>query len=596
MTRFFAISIALAFAWSAAAEIEVPDYEKQIAAKQREVERLDRQDPYSAAQASRDLDQLRHDAAEALAAFGERALDEEYDLALAEQLLERGQDIDQVDELALLATRIADIRSEVVLRHSQASYTYERLSGDPDIHRQVDAWFELLEEYRDLVRWHEVDREIKKIHDRIGKKIFPLLIGDGEAAMVAGDHRRAAQRYEAAIEVKPKAEDLQARAHTARDYCRADELAEEAEALLDADEHEFVRAIELYDEALALHEDHTPLVEGRDLANRRGIEVLLADAARAHDRRKDLEASQLLQRARSLSTTHAPTLAALDEAEAVYGEALARRLAARGDEYAGYDDHARAYVEYALAEAVYDGATVEQRMDDALARITKDLHYTVAVTPPAHGDVSGWGDLSSSFFEALRPRMESALDGTDLHAGVTFRNPNGADAVVSGEFRSFDVALDYGDENWCKARLDASLEIQIQPDGIDAPITQLLTYSNTHEGYPADEAPEGTDPTQVVPDDDACIQEILDALADQTRDAVLAHVRTHGDRWKVHFEQQHANWQNAQGIADLLLLLLSDPCHSKEAADWARAELRTRWGLRWDDRSADLEHIRLLTR
>lgn len=594
MKMIFAISIALAFAWSAAAEIEVPDYEKQIAAKQREVEKLDRQDPYSAAEASRELDQLRHDAAEALAAFGERALDEEYDLALAEQLLERGQDIEQVGELATLATRIADIRSDVILRHSQGSYTYERLSGDPDFHRQVDTWFELLEEYRDLVRWHEVDREIKKIHDRIGKKIFPLLIGDGEAAMVAGDHHRAALRYEAAIEVKPRAEDLQARAKTARNYCRADELADEAEALLDADEHEFARAIELYDEALALHEGHPPLLQGRDLANQRGIEVLLAEASRAHDRSEDLEASRLVLRARALITSHAPTHAALDEAEASYREALSLQLADRGDEYAGYGDHARAYVEYALAAAVHGDVGVGQRMDDALARVSENLHYEVAIHPPSPGDVTGWGDIAGAFFEALQPRVEGTLDGAQYHASVSYRDRGKSDAVVTAEFRSFDVALDYGDGNWCKAQLDASLEIQIHPKSTGESSTQLLTYSNTLEGVDGD-AP-GHDPTEVVPDDDACIQEMVDALAALASDAIVLHVHTHGDRWKTHFEQQGANWQTAYGAEDLLLLLLSEPAHSEAAVAWAREELRIRWGLRWDDRSADLEHIRLLTR
>jgi hypothetical protein len=595
------ILLALATAAPAAAELDVPDFEKEIAKKERAASKLDRQDPAAAEVARQELEQLRLDAAAELARYGERALDEEYDLALAEKLLERGQDIALRDELAQLAMHIVDIREDVLHRHAQGALTYERLSAKGAA-QDTDGWFELRKEYRDLVRWHEVDRGIKKLHDRSGKELFPRLLDRGDADMAAGNHRRAVELYEAADEIRPGAEGLPARLRTARDRCRADELAAEAEALLDTGGRAFGRAIELYDEALGLNEGHPPLLDGREIAVQRGVVVLLEDAARAHADSKDLEALQLVDRARALSTPHGPTHAATAEAEGVYRESLSRHLVIRGDEYAGYGNHAQAYVDYALAAAIHDGAGVDRRMDDALSHITEALPYTVVLEPPALGDANSWGDLAGAFSKALRPRIDEALDGPRYHVDMSSRGVDGADAVVSGEFRSFDVTLDCGEGNWCKAQLEASLEIGFHKAISGTSDRQLLMYSSTHEGYD-DEPLEGVgaagperDPAEILPDDDACIREMIGALADQARDAILAHVHTHGDRWKVHFEQQHPNWQTAYGAEDLLLLLLSDPARSEAAADWAAEELLRRYGLRWSDRSADLEHIRPLTR
>ncbi len=547
--------LALATAAPAAAEIEVPDFEKEIAKKAREAGKLERQDPAAAEVAQQELEQLRQDAAAELARFGERALDEEHDLALAERLLQRGQDIADLDALLQLAVRIVDIREDVRVRHTSGKHTYERLCASADTARDDEAWFALFDEYRDLVHWYRVDRTIKKVHDGVCERVYPLLVARGDADMEAGDCRQAIQRYEVAAEIDPGDDGLRTRLRTSTDCLRDDELKTEALALLE-------------------------------------------DASRAHANGRDLEALQMVDRARSLSFSHEPTRAALDEAFDLYRVPVGDRLVARGDEYAGYGYHAQAYMEYVLAAAVSDRVDVARRLDDALSRSREHVHYQVAIAPSSQGAVTGWGDIAGAFSAALGQRMEDSLDDPQYHASVTSDGHEGADAAVTGEYRAFDVALEFSSETRggaevtrCKAQLDASLEIQIHQHSTGLSSSQLLTYSNSYEGFCADEPVEGED---AIPGDDACIDELVGGLADQARDAIVGHVHTHGDRWKAHFEQLHPNEQTAHGVEDIARLLLSEPAYSEAEADWAVQELLRRTGLRWEDQSVDFQAIRPL--
>lgn len=723
MRWILTLALALAVASPAAAELDVPNYEKQISKKEKEIKKLTRKDPEAAATAEQELEQLRRDSAVGLAQFGQRALDEEHDLELAEELLERGSEIVQVDDLVALATRIAEIREDVIARHADGTHTYERLAEDKDTQSQKGAWFRLFEEYRYLVLWNEVDKKITKVHAKIGKKVFSLLVAQGDEDMEAEEYRQAMERYEAAAEIKPRKKDLLAKLQTARDYHRANELGIEAKALLDADKRNYDEAISLYHQALSLHSGYAPLVDGLDLANQRGIEVLMEDAAATYGKKQFIESLRILVRAKALSTTHQPTNEALAEMDGNYRETAGTRLMARGDQYAADGYHAQAYAEYELADAVSSRVDVDQRLRDAHAAAMELVPYEMVIAAPSNGGHTGWGSIGMAFSMSLNQRLDASLNESRYHANVEFLELYDTDAAVTGEYSAFDVArgrqtetrtksyvarrymvpnpsystaLAYEEEKrlemneawdryqawkadaaadeaaclanppadgyprsdpmdpcygldgvdicycqgrqysssdydtaksrydsavsdrentpseieeeeirehsydviWYTAQLTANLEILIYQALTGLNWTRTLSYSNSYKDYSVAEQVMGVDQTVLeygheasMPSNDTCVYEMVGALADQARDTVLGHLQTHGDRWKVHFEQQHANWQTAHGAQDIVMVLLSDPAHSSEARIWAEHELERRTGLQWTGKTANLEFI-----
>jgi len=416
---------------------DVDDLLRDIARQERQVRKLSKKSPSKASDAVERLHEMKVAAGRALAGEGRRALTVLFDLDLAHRHLERGRELD-VDVPALdgLEIEIADVKGEVASRHADGVVTFTTLDvvGSPS-----DRWTELFDEYRYLVQYDELDKEIGKYHRRIGKIAFPLLVARGDREMQAHAYVDAVGSYGRAREIKPRDRELAVKLQTATDFKMADELAEQARGLLVSDHREYGEAIALYDRALDLHPDYAPLLEGRQEARRVGVEVLMADAKGQFEGRKFFAALILLEEAGALGASHERTLTALAELDRDYRRVAADGLIARGDGYGGAGFQGQAYVEYTLATLISVGGLASIKAEEAVSLAREHVRYSLRVDTPSPGTVTNMGEVHNLFSSELASRL-SRSKTPEAHETTLLFGVNGeADGVFGGSFSAFGV-------------------------------------------------------------------------------------------------------------------------------------------------------------